>query len=373
MPAADVYHADLRTSPRRNLLDKLQTLLEAAGLAQRIKRGDLVAVKLHFGERGNTAFIRPVFVRRVVDLLKDLGARPFLTDANTVYVGTRSDAVGHLETAIGNGFDYAVVGAPLIVADGLRGSSGVTVPIQGEYYAEVRIAEAVAHADAVIGLAHFKGHELSGFGGAIKNLGMGSATREGKLSQHSSVAPKVNRKRCVACGECVDWCAHQAIRVDVKAAIDPERCVGCGECILTCPEQAIQIQWTEGPEIMQRKMVEHTLGVLHGKRERSLFVNFVTQVSPACDCYGHSDAPIVGDVGMLCAADPVAIDQASVDLVNAQPGLVGSALKTHLAPGEDKFRAVYEKVDWSVQLRHGEALGLGTREYRLVDPFAAKT
>ncbi len=367
MPSPAVYVSDLRTTPRHNLLDKVEALLDRAGIATRVRRGDLVAVKLHFGEPGNTSYLRPVFVRRVVEVLKRLGARPFLTDANTLYVGARSDAANHLEAAIHNGFDYAAVGAPLIIADGLRGNTAVRVPVAGIHCREVAIAAAVAHADALVGLAHFKGHELSGFGGALKNLGMGCAAREGKLDQHSTVAPKVKRKNCTACGECVRWCAAGAIAVAEAAAIDPKRCVGCGECILACPEQAIQIQWNQGPETMQEKMAEYALGALHGKADRSLFLNFATQVSPACDCYGHNDAPIVADVGLLAGTDPVALDQASVDLVNAQPGLPGTALAAGHEAGGDKFRGVYPKIDWSAQLRHAERIGLGSRTYERVD------
>lgn len=372
MQTPEVYCADLRTTPRHNLLDKVGALLDHAGVAGRVSRGDLVAVKLHFGERGNTSFIRPVFVRRVVEALKALGAKPFLCDANTLYVGSRSEAVSHLETAIQNGFDYAVVGAPLIIADGLRGSTSVRVPIDGKHFREVSVAAEIVHADAVVGLAHFKGHELSGFGGALKNLGMGCASREGKLAQHSSLAPKVKAKLCVACGECVHWCAQHAIAVGEAAIIDAERCVGCGECILTCPQQAIQVQWTEGPASLQEKMAEYCLGTLAGKREKCVFVNFVTQVSPACDCYGHSDAPIVADAGILSSADPVALDQACVDLVNSVAGNPGSSLKENLAPGDDKFRGLYPQVDWSFQLAHAQALGLGSRTYRRVDLSAPK-
>lgn len=365
---ATVYFSDLRTSPRRNLMDKVADLLDHAGIAQRVHRGDLVAVKLHFGERGNTSFIRPVFVRRVVERLRDLGARPFLTDTNTLYTGSRSEAATHLQTAIRNGFAYAVVDAPLVIADGLRGNSSTTVPIQGgKHFQQVHIASEIANADAIVVLSHFKGHELSGFGGALKNLGMGCAAREGKLAQHSSVAPKVKAKRCIACGACVPWCAAGAIELSAKARIHPETCVGCGECILTCPQEAIQVQWTEGPQVMQEKMAEYACGALVGKAERSVFLNVVTQVSPACDCYNHTDAPIVGDLGYLASNDPVALDQASVDLVNRQAGNPASALKTNHAPGEDKFRGVYPHIDWAVQLERAEALGVGNRQYRLED------
>jgi uncharacterized protein len=367
MNASQVFYSDLRTNPRRNLLDKIEELLQHSGAPVRVKRGDLVAVKLHFGEKGNTSFIRPVFVRRIVDVLKALGAKPFLTDANTLYVGSRGEAVSHLETAIQNGFDYAVVGAPLIVADGLRGSTSVRVDIGGKHLTQAVLAAEIAHADAIVGIAHFKGHELSGFGGALKNLGMGCAAREGKLVQHSTVAPKVKKKLCVVCGECVRWCAQGAISVGEAALIDSDRCVGCGECILTCPEGAIQIRWNEGPQAMQEKMAEHALAVLKDKRDKSLFVNFATQISPACDCYGHTDAPIVGDVGILSSTDPVALDQACVDLINARQGNQGTALSANWGPGEDKFRGVYPEIDWSAQLRHAEHLGLGTRTYRLID------
>ncbi len=365
MAPSDVYFAHLRSTPRQNLLDKVELVLRRAGVADRVKKGDLVAVKLHFGERGNTSFIRPVFVRRVVEVLKELGARPFLTDANTLYVGSRGEAVSHLENAIRNGFDYAVVGAPLVIADGLRGSTSVAVPVAGKHFQQARIAAEIAHADAVVSLAHFKCHELSGFGGTLKNLGMGCAAREGKLAQHSNVAPKVKKKLCIACGECVRWCAQEAISVGEVALIDSERCVGCGECILTCPQGAIQIQWNEGPDVMQQKMAEYAFAALSGKRDKSVFLNFVTQVSPACDCYGHSDAPIVRDLGFLSSTDPVALDAASADLVNAERGIEGTALASNLLPGEDKFRGVYPKIDSTTQLRHAESLGLGRRAYRL--------
>lgn len=365
MSTSDVYFSDLRAGHRQNLLDKLERLVLNAGLSERIRPGDLVAVKLHFGELGNTAFIRPVFVRRVVSLLKDIGAKPFLTDSNTLYVGTRSNAVSHLETALANGFSYATVGAPLVIADGLRGTAQVKCAVKGRHFSHVYISSEFANADAVVGLAHFKGHELTGFGGALKNIGMGCASRQGKLAQHSNVSPKVKKKDCVACGECVSHCAHGAIAMKGKAEINPARCVGCGECILICLQGAIQVQWTEGPKILQEKLAEHVAGALAGKEGKGVFVNFLTQVSPACDCYGHSDAPIVADVGIASSCDPVALDQASVDLVNRKEGRADSALTANLAPGEDKFRGVYPQIDWAVQLDCAQELGVGVRDYTL--------
>ena len=362
-----VYFADLRAEPGQNLLGKVKGLLDAVGLAEKIKKEALVAVKLHFGEAGNTAYIRPVFVRKIVDAIKDVGGRPFLTDANTLYVGTRSDSVGHLSTAIQNGFAYAVMGAPLIIADGLRGGNETAVTVNLKRFKRVHIASEIVRADAIVSAAHFKGHELSGFGGTIKNLGMGCASRKGKLAQHSTVSPKVTRKRCEGCGDCVEYCPSDAISlVDEKATIDRKKCIGCGECIIICPNEAIKIRWDQEIPAFLENMVEYTAGVLRGKETTATFLNFITQVSPACDCYPHNDAPIVADVGIVASNDPVAIDQASADLVNQAEGFAASALTTNFEPGEDKFRALYPNVDWEIQLEYAEKLKLGTRAYELV-------
>jgi len=361
-----VYFADLRATPKQNLLAKVNALLDKVGIANRIKKDALVAVKLHFGEAGNTAYIRPVFIRQIVDRIKALGGRPFLTDANTLYVGSRSNSIDHLTTAIQNGFSYAVVGAPLIIADGLRGGNETAVEVDLNRFKKVYIGSEIVRADAIVSVAHFKGHELSGFGGTIKNLGMGCGSRKGKLAQHSTVCPKVARKKCVGCGDCVAYCAQQAISLsEEKAKIDSKKCVGCGECILVCPNQAIQIQWNQAIPVFMENMVEYTAGVLKGKKDASVFLNFITNVSPACDCYGHSDAPIVPDIGIVASNDPVAIDQASADLVNQTQGREGSALTKNFKPGEDKFRAIYPNVDWEIQLDYAEKTGLGTRNYQL--------
>jgi uncharacterized Fe-S center protein len=361
-----VYFADLRTGTKENLFDKIGRLMSQCGAGNRIAAGDLVAVKVHFGERGNHSFVRPVFVRRVVAELRDLGALPFLTDSSTLYPGERKEAVSALRCAIENGFAYAVVNAPLIMLDGLRGHTAVEVPIEGELLKKVSIGAEIVEADALMAVSHFKCHELTGFGGALKNLGMGCASREGKLQQHSTVGPKVTASLCTACAVCLKACAHDAISfVDGKAWISPERCTGCGRCITTCPEKVINVQWNEASDLVMKKMSEYALGALGGKKAKSLFLNFITQVSPACDCYGHSDAPIVNDIGICASIDPVALDQASVDLVNQARGNHDTALRSGFEPGGDKFRGVYPDIDWEVQLRHGEKIGLGTRTYQL--------
>ena len=362
-----IHFTVLPTGPRENRFDKLARLLAAAGLAAVVRRGDLAAVKIHFGERGGHAYIRPTFLRRIVEEIKALRARPFLTDSCTLYPGQRKEAVSALTCGIENGFAFAVAGAPLIMLDGLRGHSARRIPVDGELLKSVDIGLEILEADALIAVSHFKCHELTGFGGAIKNLGMGCSSREGKLEQHSNVAPKVAEAACTACALCLQACAHGAIGFfEGKARIDAELCAGCGRCITGCEQAASKIQWNqEAPQVM-KKMAESAAGALHGKAGKSLFVNFVTQVSPACDCYGHSDAPIVPDLGILASTDPVALDQACADLVNQAAGLPGTALTSGHEPGGDKFRGVHPEIDWEVTLQHGERIGLGRRDYRLV-------
>jgi uncharacterized protein len=362
-----VYFTDFRANPQKNFMSKLQELIGAAGLHQVIGNRDLTAVKIHFGEMGNAAFIRPIYLRQIIAQIKQAGGVPFLTDANTLYAGTRSDAPHHLTTAIQNGFAYSVVEAPLVIADGLRGKSEAPVAVHGEHFESVYIGKEIVEADAYISVAHFKGHELSGFGGAIKNTGMGAASRKGKLAMHSTVSPQINSENCIGCEECVDHCSQQALSVSQElAVVNEDKCIGCGECILICPNNAIEIKWDQEIPTFLQGMVEYTAGVLKGKAGKSLFINFITDVSPACDCFPANDAPIVKNIGVVASTDPIAVDQASVDLVNLEPALANSQLKVNTEPGGDKFKGLYPKVDWSIQLEYGEQLGLGSREYELV-------
>ena len=376
MKKSKVFFSDLKVVSGKPLLDKLDSLLDCVDLKGKIREKDLVAIKLHFGEKGNTAYIRPNFLRRIVDRVKQYKGKPFLTDTNTLYIGTRSEAISHLMTAYQNGFVYSVVDAPIVIADGLRGNSAIKVRIDQPIFKTVSIARDIYMADGLICVTHFKGHELSGFGGALKNLGMGCASREGKLSQHSNISPQVKKKLCKGCELCMAWCPQSAIFMESHkpetgdekkvAFIDSKKCIGCGECILSCPNSAIQIQWNESIPTFQKKIVEYAYGAIQRKKGKVLYLNFLTNVSPACDCYGYSDAPIVNDIGILSSEDPVAIDQASVDLVNHEVGNQASKLSKNWEPGGDKFRALYPEVDWSIQLSYGEEIGLGTRQYELV-------
>jgi len=362
-----VYFSDMRANSKENLFDKIAKLLMLAGLAQQVSEGDLTAVKIHFGEKGNHTYLRPVFARKIVEEIKKLGAMPFLTDSTTLYPGQRKEAISALTCAIENGFGYACVGAPLIISDGLRGVTETEVAIEGELLDRTYIGTEIIEADSLVAMTHFKCHELTGFGGVIKNLGMGCASRKGKMIQHSTVAPVVAAKSCTGCGICPRSCAHDAIVITGgKAVIDPQKCTGCSRCITVCPVKAINIQWNEAADLVMRKMAEYALGSLTGKSGKAIYINFITQVSPACDCYGHSDAPIVNDIGICVSTDPVAIDQACADLVNGARGNEGSALQSGHEPGGDKFRGVWPEIPWEVQLEHGEKIGLGSRQYELV-------
>lgn len=372
--ASKVYFTNLRVTTKTSLPDKLEKIFHKAGFDRTISPHDLVAVKLHFGEPGNLAYIRPPFVRRVVNIIKKLEGRPFLTDANTLYVGKRANAVDHLESAIENGFDYAVAGAPLIIADGLNGKDYVKVPIAGKHFKEVNIGSAAHHADAMIVLTHFKGHELMGFGGAIKNMGMGLGSRSGKQQMHSDVLPSIKDEKCIGCQKCSHWCPADAIemvpyegnKAGQKAHIIESKCWGCGECVATCPSGAIIPKWRTTPEAAQEKMAEYALGAVEGKKNKVAYITFLMNISPNCDCMPQNDSPIVQDIGILASSDPVALDKACVDMVNNLPALAGSVIEGKQA-GEDKFRAVYPAIDWMPQLKHAQDLGLGSLEYEIIE------
>ncbi|MDR3271828.1 MAG: DUF362 domain-containing protein [Peptococcaceae bacterium] len=362
---AKVYYTSMRTTSGCGLLSKLEVLLNRSGVLAGIQPDDLVATKIHFGEMGNLAYIQPQYVRRIIEQIKCKGGKPFLTDANTLYTGSRSNAVDHLTTAVLNGFDYAIAGAPLIIADGLNGKDALSVPVDLKHFKEVKIGSAVCHADALIAVTHFKGHEMTGFGGTLKNIGMGCGSRAGKQQQHSGVLPVIDQQLCKACHKCAQWCPAQAVIVETKARIQQDQCIGCGECTVTCPHGAIAVNWKSDPDAFQEKIVEYTAGVLKGKEGKTGFISFVNHVSPLCDCNPWNDLPIVGDIGILASQDPVAIDQAAVDLINQAPGNPHSALGGRHGEA-DKFRALFPGIDWSIQLAYGESIGLGSRQYELI-------
>ncbi|MDI6900960.1 MAG: DUF362 domain-containing protein [Anaerosomatales bacterium] len=363
---ATVYFAPVRSAKKQSMVGRAGRLLERAGLSEAVFDQDLVAVKLHFGEQGNTGFVQPIYLREIVRRVKEAGGKPFLTDANTLYRGERANAVDHLACAIHNGFGLATVDAPLIIADGLDGRDAVDVPVRGRHFESVRIGAAAVHADAMVVVTHVKGHEATGFGGAIKNVGMGLGCRSAKQRMHADFSPEVSAEKCTACKRCVQWCPVNAIVIgpDRVAAVDYEVCYGCGECVAACPYGAIATQWKTDATMLQEKMVEHAAGALAGKDGKVVYLSFLTAISPDCDCWSFSDAPIVPDIGVLASDDIVAIEQASYDLVTAAMGLDGSRGEG-LAAGEDKFVAI-TGVDGTRAIAYAEEMGLGTRAYELV-------
>jgi len=365
---AQVFMADYRASSRsRNGLAKIAALLEKAGLRSAIKPGDLTAIKIHFGELGNEAYINPVLARAVSDAARAAGAKPFFSDTNTLYSGSRANAVEHLETAAAHGYVESVCGAPVLIADGLRGSDWGEVEVGLPRLKAVKIARAFLDADSMLVLSHVKGHEMAGFGGALKNLAMGCAPPVGKREQHA-VKFFVKAAKCVGCGRCVEVCPQGAAAMgrEGKASIDQAKCIGCGECSMHCRIRAIGLDWETEILPFSERMAEYAYGAVKGKAGRVIYLNFVKDVVPDCDCAPWSDAPVVADQGILASADPVALDQAAYDLVKAAPVAPGSELEGRAGPGDDKFALLHPETRPLAQLEHGERIGLGSRDYELV-------
>ncbi len=367
--ASKVYFTDFCTGGRESLPQKLARLIMTAGFDQIDFQDKFVAIKIHFGELGNLAFLRPNYAKVVVDLVKDLGGKPFLTDANTMYVGSRKNALDHLDTAYTNGFSPFSTGCHVIIADGLKGTDDVAVPVKnGEYCSVAYIGRAVMDADIVISLNHFKGHEEAGFGGAIKNLGMGCGSNEGKRDMHSNGRPSVDPEKCIACGRCAKNCAHDGPQLmGGVMTIDHKKCMGCGRCIDVCPVGAIYHDNHRAVEMLNYKMAEYAKAVVDGRP--SFHVSLVCDVSPYCDCHGNNDLPIVPDVGMFASFDPVALDLACADAVNAQSVIPGSKLdkaRKTADPALDNLTADFPQTNWRTQITHGKKIGLGEDSYELV-------
>ena len=377
MTPSKVYFTNLRTTPKSNLLQKLERMVRKAGIETIDFKDKFVAVKIHFGEYGNLAYIRPNYAAVIIRVIRELGGKPFLTDANTLYSGSRDNAVDHLHTAMINGFNSIATGADIIIADGLRGNEERIIDVQGKYCPEPKIGAAIAEADIVISLTHFKGHEQAGFGGSIKNLGMGSGSVAGKRDMHSTAQPRIQEEKCIGCKICEQNCNHDAIHViDRKAQIDYDKCVGCGQCIALCKSEGVVVGSKESSAILNYKIDEYTKAVLKGKP--NFHVSFIMNVSPECDCWNHNDAAIVPDLGIACSFDPVALDQACVDLVNAAPVLRTENMLTEklhdeeehtdccCSHSDDHFHHLHPDTNWQAGLRYAEEIGLGTRQYELI-------
>jgi uncharacterized Fe-S center protein len=366
MAASDVFFTDLRATSSCNLLQKLEMLVLKAGFESIDFHDKFVAIKLHFGEPGNVAYLRPNFAKVIVDLVRKQGGHAFLTDCNTLYVGQRKNALDHLGAAYENGFSPFSTGCHVLIADGLKGTDEALVPIDGEYITEAKIGRAIMDADILISLNHFKGHEATGFGGALKNIGMGCGSRAGKMEMHNAGKPVVNKALCKSCRACLKNCAHQAIYLDNnrKAVIDETKCVGCGRCIGACNFDAIHVRWDESNDILNCKIAEYTWAVL--KDRPHFHVSLVMDVSPDCDCHAENDLPIVPDVGIFASFDPVALDLACVEAVNRQPVVHGSVLAGKSRSHHDHFTDVHPTTNWRSSIDHAVKIGLGQKEYNLI-------
>ena len=370
MDKSTVWFTDFRTTANVPLTEKLRRLCLAAGFRDIEMDKRFVAIKMHFGELGNLAFLRPNYAKVVADLCKEQGGRPFLTDCSTLYVGSRTNALDHLDCAQLNGFWPMTTGCQVIIADGLRGTDEVEVPVpNGEYIQNAKIGRAIMDADVFISLNHFKGHELTGFGGAIKNIGMGCGSRAGKMDQHADGKPVVHPEHCIGCGRCAKDCGSSAIYFeDHKAHINYDLCRGCGRCIGACTKNVILSPDDSSAEMLDRKMAEYAAAVCNGRP--TFHISLVQDISPNCDCHCENDAPILPDVGMFASFDPVALDQACADACLKATPIANSQLGDRLAEKDvhvyhDHFKDSNPNIEWKAALEQAEKVGLGTRSYEL--------
>ena len=370
--SAKVYFTSMRTKVGESLLIKMDRLIQKAGIKEIDFKQKYVAIKIHFGEPGNLSFLRPNFAKALADRVKKLGGMPFLTDCNTLYVGRRNNGLVHLEAAAENGYSFLSTGCQNIIADGIRGLDEVDVPVKGGVYCKAaHIGKAIMDADIVISLNHFKGHEQTGFGGAIKNIGMGSGSRAGKMAMHNDGKPTMDSGVCIGCRICARFCAHDAIGFSAnKAIINSDKCTGCGRCIGACSKNAISNHWDSSHIALSCKMTEYCKAVLDGRP--SFHISVVNQVSPYCDCHDENDAAVVPDIGIFAAFDPVALDKACIDAVNAAPGIATSIISerkkmpVYGKDGTDHFTGIHPDTNWRDQLSHAEKIGLGTTQYELI-------
>jgi uncharacterized protein len=366
MNQSKVYFIDFHTTPSQNMYAKLKMLVKEAGLETIDFQKKLTAIKIHFGEPGNLAYLRPNYATVVVKKIKELGGKPFLTDANTLYKGRRSNAVDHLQAAMENGFNPMTVGCNVIIADGLKGTEYKEIEINQKHCKTAKVGSAIVNADVIVSMNHFKGHEMAGFGGALKNLGMGCGSIGGKLEMHSDSKPFIFSDNCTGCGICEENCAHDAISLNADniAEINYIKCVGCGQCIAVCQYDAAQPQFNSVSA--QEKMIEYAYAVL--KDKPAFHINFIMDVSPNCDCWHYNDIPIVPNIGIAASLNPVALDKACADMVNNATILPNSVIGKHASDADpgDRFRLVFPNIDWRNGIDYAEKIGLGSQQYELI-------
>ena len=327
---------------RRN---EFYNFVKKARAFDHVKARQFLAIKMHFGEDGNEGYVKPEYTKILADIAKEKTAFPFLTDASTIYVGKRSDAYHHLLLANKHGFNIENCGCPVIISDGLRGNAAAEIEINKKHFKTVSVARDIFYSDSFIFLNHFKGHEIAGFGGALKNIGMGCGSKAGKYAMHHNTNPDIDTEKCIGCGSCIKWCPPKALDLkNKKITFDKTKCIGCGECVLSCPKKVFELSWNDSLKNVQEKIVEVVFGVLQNK-------NHITKF---CDCNTRKDTVLIDDIGIIAGADPVAVDQASVDMVNK-------------ITGKDFFKNLYPEIDYTIQLKYAEQLGIGSRDYQLVE------
>ena len=372
MGKSKVYFTDFRTGLGDGLIPKLKRLVKQAGILDIDMEGRFVVIKMHFGELGNLSFLRPNYARAIVEIVKEAGGIPYLCDCNTLYVGSRKNAVEHLECAWLNGFTPYTVGCPIIIGDGLKGTDDVEVPVNGgEIFKTAKIGRAIMDADVFISLSHFKGHEDAGFGGALKNIGMGCGSRAGKMDQHNNGKPVVSQSMCRGCKLCQKVCANNGLEFDPetkKMHVNEDNCVGCGRCIGACNFDAIKFRNYNAPAELSRRISEYTKAVIDGRP--NFHISLVCDISPYCDCHSENDAPILPDVGMFASFDPLAMDQACVDACLRNEPLPNSQLSDYLEGGNhdfhDHFKNNHPDSEYKAGLEHAEKIGIGSRDYEIV-------
>lgn len=367
MEKSPLYFFNARGSAKISLIDKVKKLFDQAGFAQFLKPNALVAIKIHWGEPGNTAYIPVPYIRAIVELVSATGAIPFVTDTCTLYSGMRHNAVLHLKAAAMNGFTAETLGAPVIIADGLRGVAVIDRKVDGgEIIKNAQIAAAISEAEAMIVVSHVKGHLLYGLAGAIKNLGMGCSAAPGKHVQHCDIKPRVSEKKCISCGLCIRYCPRQAISFNVrqKAEINSKACIGCGECVVICEHEAIPINWKTGEEILHKKTAEYAKAAVSDKAGKVGYFNFMLNITPDCDCCSWNDLPVVGDIGILAGQDPVALDKASFDMVSSRLGGI-ETFRNALGNTQKRYDDI-KKNRYEGILNHAEKLGLGQQDFELI-------
>ena len=331
----------------------LSTVLAATRFSKRLRKLDMLAIKVHVGEKNNSTYVKPELAAEVVKIAEAAGAQPFITDTATLYKGERENAIKHTIHAYRHGFHYRRTGAPFIAVDGLSGTDEAEVTIGGELHDSVKMAGQILLADAMVVISHATGHMGSGIGAAIKNVGMGLSSRSGKMRQHSSITPEVEPDTCENCGKCRKWCPTDAISEQEGVSyIAQENCIGCGECIAVCRYGAVKYDYEIESAILQRSMAEHAAGVVRHFGSKAVYLNVMVDMTRDCDCLNKKQKKAVPDIGVLGSTDIVAIDQATLDLTT----------RAHGANLAEKF---HPALDPAIQIAHAEKLGLGSRHYRL--------